>query len=105
MEYIIPRKLISWNINFGSVHLDFKCTFLKNNWKKSQTFSYESDIPGTYKVYYKAKFYEAKPITNKKGHQKWKLLEQSKKHWYTCFSTHMTTTSTFWPNINWIKMN
>ena len=23
MEYIIPRKLIGWNINFGSVYLEF----------------------------------------------------------------------------------
>ena len=35
IEYIIPKKLIGWNMNFGfSLFRVFKCTFLKNNWKK-----------------------------------------------------------------------
>ena len=50
MKYIIPRKLIGWNINFGSVYLEFY--FLEKELKKYQTFSQESDIPGTYKFYY-----------------------------------------------------
>ena len=34
MEYIIPRKLIGWNINFGSVYLELlNVRSWKNNWK------------------------------------------------------------------------
>ena len=50
MEYIISRKLIGWNINFGSVYLEFY--FFEKQLKKYQTFSQESDIPGIYKFYY-----------------------------------------------------
>ena len=40
MEYIISRKLIGWNINFGSVYLELlNVLSWKNNWKKYQIFS------------------------------------------------------------------
>ena len=34
MEYIIPRKLIGWNINFGSIYLELlNALSWKDNWR------------------------------------------------------------------------
>ena len=53
IEFIIRRKLIDWNINFSSVYLELlNVLSWKKQLKKYQTFSKESDIPGTYKFYY-----------------------------------------------------
>ena len=42
IEYIIPRKLIGWNINFGSVYLEFLNVLSEKQLKKYQTFSWET---------------------------------------------------------------
>ena len=52
MEYIIPRNFIGWNINFNSVYLELLNVLLWKTIEKYQTFSSESDIPGTFKFYY-----------------------------------------------------
>ena len=39
MEYIIPRKLIGWNINFVSVYLEFLNVLSWKAIEKYQTFS------------------------------------------------------------------
>ena len=85
VEHFLPRMLRTLSLYFLGLILKL---WDKKNWNISSSLN-------LVKYYTINKFYEAKPITNKKGHQKWKLLEQSKKHWHTCFSTHMTTTSTF----------
>ena len=52
MEYIIPRKLIGWNINFGSVYLEFLNLLSWKTIGKISNILLESDTPGTDKFHY-----------------------------------------------------
>ena len=52
MDYIIPRKLISWNINFDSVYLEFLNLLSWKAIEKISNILLGIRYSGTYKFYY-----------------------------------------------------
>ena len=51
MEYIIPGKLIDWNIIFCSLYLEFLNVVSWKTIEKYQIFPQKFDIPGICKFY------------------------------------------------------